>query len=36
MQQVNKEAVKAFLLDLQDRICNAVAGQDGQANFETG
>ena len=34
MQQVNKEAVKAFLLDLQDRICNAVAEQDGQANFE--
>ena len=34
MQQVNKEAVKAFLLDLQDRICSAVAEQDGQANFE--
>ena len=34
MQQVNKEAVKAFLLDLQDRICDAVAAQDGQANFE--
>ena len=34
MQQVNKEAVKAFLLDLQDRICNAVAAQDGGANFE--
>ncbi|MGR5066658.1 oxygen-dependent coproporphyrinogen oxidase [Photobacterium sp. DNB22_13_2] len=34
MQQVNKEAVKAFLLGLQDRICHAVAEQDGQAGFE--
>ncbi|MFZ6044155.1 coproporphyrinogen III oxidase, partial [Vibrio natriegens] len=34
MQEVNKDAVKAFLLDLQDRICQALEQQDGQARFE--
>ena len=29
----NVEAVKAFLLDLQDRICSALEAQDGQAQF---
>ncbi|WP_430460721.1 oxygen-dependent coproporphyrinogen oxidase [Thalassolituus sp. LLYu03] len=28
------EAVKAFLLDLQDRICSALEAQDGKARFE--
>ncbi|MCW8331447.1 oxygen-dependent coproporphyrinogen oxidase [Photobacterium sp. SDRW27] len=34
MQDVSKQAVKAFLLDLQDRICQAVEQQDGKAVFE--
>ncbi|WP_261857593.1 oxygen-dependent coproporphyrinogen oxidase [Photobacterium sanguinicancri] len=34
MQTVDKAAVKAFLLDLQDRICRAIEVQDGQATFE--
>ena len=34
MQDVSKQAVKAFLLDLQDRICQAVEQQDGAAVFE--
>ncbi|MGF1717234.1 oxygen-dependent coproporphyrinogen oxidase [Photobacterium chitinilyticum] len=34
MQNVSKQAVKAFLLDLQDRICQAVEQQDGMATFE--
>lgn len=34
MQNVDKAAVKAFLLDLQDRICQAVERQDSQAQFE--
>ncbi|MGF1693621.1 oxygen-dependent coproporphyrinogen oxidase [Photobacterium kagoshimensis] len=34
MQTVDKAAVKAFLLDLQDRICHALEAQDGQATFE--
>ncbi|OZS41695.1 oxygen-dependent coproporphyrinogen oxidase [Photobacterium sanguinicancri] len=34
MQTVDKAAVKAFLLDLQDRICRAIEAQDGQATFE--
>ena len=27
------EAVKAYLLDLQDRICSALQAEDGQAVF---
>lgn len=33
MQDVNKHAVKAFLLELQDTICRALEAQDGQAGF---
>ena len=29
----DKAAVKAYLLDLQDRICNALAAEDGGAEF---
>jgi coproporphyrinogen III oxidase len=29
----DKAAVKAYLLDLQDRICNALADEDGNAQF---
>jgi coproporphyrinogen III oxidase len=29
----DKAAVKAYLLDLQDRICNALAAEDGGAQF---
>jgi len=29
----DKAAVKAYLLDLQDRICNALAAEDGGATF---
>lgn len=29
----DKAAVKAYLLDLQDRICNALAAEDGAAQF---
>jgi len=29
----DKAAVKAYLLDLQDRICNALAAEDGGASF---
>lgn len=29
----DKSAVKAYLLDLQDRICNALAAEDGGAGF---
>lgn len=29
----DKAAVKAYLLDLQDRICNALAAEDGAAHF---
>ncbi len=29
----DKAAVKAYLLDLQDRICNALAAEDGDAQF---
>lgn len=29
----DKAAVKAYLLDLQDRICNALAAEDGNAQF---
>lgn len=29
----DKAAVKAYLLDLQDRICNALAAEDGGAGF---
>lgn len=31
--QPDKAAVKAYLLDLQDRICNALAAEDGGAQF---
>ncbi|WP_064601517.1 oxygen-dependent coproporphyrinogen oxidase [Photobacterium sp. J15] len=34
MQEVSKQAVKAFLLELQDRICQALEQQDGEAIFE--
>jgi len=27
-------AVKSFLLDLQDRICAAIEAEDGKARFE--
>lgn len=30
----DKAAVKAYLLDLQDRICDALAAEDGGAQFE--
>ncbi|QUJ69202.1 oxygen-dependent coproporphyrinogen oxidase [Photobacterium sp. GJ3] len=33
MQDVNKHAVKAFLLELQDKICQALEAQDGEARF---
>ncbi|KKC98454.1 MULTISPECIES: oxygen-dependent coproporphyrinogen oxidase [Photobacterium] len=33
MQDVNKHAVKAFLLELQETICQALEAQDGQARF---
>lgn len=34
MQQVDKEQVKAFLLALQDQICQALADVDGSAGFK--
>ena len=33
MSQPDKQAVKAFLLDLQDRICAALEKEDGEAHF---
>jgi coproporphyrinogen III oxidase len=33
MQQPNIDAVKAYLMNLQDEICNALAAEDGQASF---
>jgi coproporphyrinogen III oxidase len=33
VSQPDKAAVKAYLLDLQDRICNALAAEDGGAQF---
>jgi len=30
---INIEAVKAYLLDLQDRICHALEQADGKATF---
>ncbi|WP_049631243.1 oxygen-dependent coproporphyrinogen oxidase [Cellvibrio sp. pealriver] len=33
LSQPDKAAVKAYLLDLQDRICNALAVEDGEASF---
>ncbi len=33
MSKPDIEAVKAYLLDLQDRICNAVAAEDGKETF---
>jgi coproporphyrinogen III oxidase len=34
MSQPDKHAVKAFLLDLQERICAALEKEDGEARFE--
>lgn len=34
MQQVDKEQVKAFLMALQDQICQALADVDGGASFK--
>jgi coproporphyrinogen III oxidase len=34
MSQPDKQAVKAFLLDLQDRICAALEKEDGEARFQ--
>ena len=31
--QPNVQAVKAYLLELQDRICNAIEAEDGKASF---
>jgi coproporphyrinogen III oxidase len=33
MQTAQPEKVRTYLLDLQDRICSALAAEDGQANF---
>lgn len=33
MQTAQPEKVRSYLLDLQDRICAALAAEDGQANF---
>ena len=33
MSRPDKAAVKAYLLDLQDRICQALAAEDGGATF---
>ena len=33
MQTAQPEKVRAYLLDLQDRICAALAAEDGQASF---
>lgn len=33
MSAVDSAAVKSYLLDLQDRICRAIAAADGSANF---
>ncbi len=35
MSQVNIDAVKTYLLQLQQSICAALAAEDGQAQFET-
>ncbi len=35
MSQVNIDAVKTYLLQLQQSICDALAAEDGQAQFET-
>ncbi|QJQ94497.1 MULTISPECIES: oxygen-dependent coproporphyrinogen oxidase [Halomonadaceae] len=34
MAHANLEAVKTYLLDLQDRLCRALASEDGQAEFQ--
>lgn len=34
MTAIDIQAVKTYLMDLQDRICDALAEQDGQAAFE--
>ena len=34
MQNIDIEAVKGYLLDLQDTICNGIAAADGKAAFE--
>ena len=30
---MDKDAVKSYLLDLQDRICGELAAEDGGADF---
>jgi coproporphyrinogen III oxidase len=34
MNDVSPQAVKDYLLDLQDRICAALESEDGQGRFE--
>src|SRR5690606_39374419 len=33
LKAMNKDAVKTYLLDLQDRICGELAAEDGGADF---
>lgn len=33
MSEVSLQAVKDYLLDLQDRICDALGAEDGSATF---
>lgn len=33
-KEINIEEIKAYYLDLQDRICNELAEEDGKASFE--
>ena len=33
MSEVSLQAVKDYLLDLQDRICDALGAEDGAATF---
>lgn len=35
MSQPDKEAIKSYLIELQERICSTLAGADGSAVFET-
>ena len=34
MSEIDSEAVKAYLLDLQDRICTGLEQADGEARFQ--
>ena len=36
MSEVSLQAVKDYLLDLQDRICDALGAEDGSATFRAG